>query len=85
MKTIYSPNNIDVLLHCHTCPRPHERFNAPAVQDAIRDLLNAGAIEPDGDERFSTTPLGRAWVQALCSVPPPRTAFIDEQGRVIEP
>ena len=86
MKTIYSPNNIDVLLHFAISTEPHPRRHAPSVNEAINELLFAGALVPaTGEpERFAATPLGLAWVQALCNVPPPRAAFIDEMGRVIK-
>lgn len=32
---------------------------------------------------YKTTDLGDAWVQALCNTPPPRKAFVDEQGRIL--
>jgi len=85
MDRIYSPNNIEVLLHCHTRPQPHPRLDAGAVRDAIGEFLRLGAIEPDEEANcWRTTPLGKAWVQALCNVPPPRTAFVDEHGNLIE-
>jgi hypothetical protein len=79
---IGTPNNIEVLLHYHVCPHPHPRADAPAVHDAIRMLHKAGAIEFIGGQT-KVTPLGAAWVQALCNVPVPTVAFIDEQGRVL--
>jgi len=84
METIYSPSNIEVLLHCHTCPRPHPRLEAGAVKDAIMMFLHLGAIEPDTKNNYKTTPMGKAWVQALCNVRPPRPAFVDESGNVLE-
>lgn len=84
MKTIGTPNNIDVLLHCYSCRGPHERIDAPAVQGAISELLDAGAIENVGDRIYTATALGKAWALALCNVPPPRNVFVDEQGRVLE-
>lgn len=85
METIYSPNNIEVLLHCHTCPSPHPRLEAGAVKDAITGFLHVGAIEPDPEnDCYRTTPMGKAWVQALCNVRPPRAAFVDEHGNVLK-
>lgn len=86
MTTIYSPNNIDVLLHCHASVGPHPRIEARAVQEAIDALMMVGAIAPDMrmPQCYTTTPLGHAWVQALCNVPRPKVAFIDEMGRVLE-
>lgn len=82
MKNIYSPNNIEVLLHFHTCPHPHPRIDAPAVKEAIMQFLEIGAIVVF-DDTYITTRLGHAWVDALCNTPPPRLVFIDEAGRVL--
>lgn len=31
--------------------------------------------------RYNTTELGRAWVNAICNVPLPTIAYLDEMGR----
>lgn len=85
MEKIYSPNNIEVLLHCHTRPGPHPRLDAGAVQSALAKFKQLGAIESDGTkDGYRTTPMGKAWVQALCNVPPPQAAFVDQHGNVLE-
>lgn len=87
MTNIGTPNNIDVLLHCHTSPMPHERLEAGAVQSAIAELLSMGAIKPwpeFGENAYTTTEMGAAWVKALCNVRPPRSVFVDEAGRILE-
>lgn len=84
MTTIHSPNNIDVLLHYHTRMGPHEGINAPAVIDAISFLLQLGAIKPRAAKNeYETTELGKAWVQALCNVPPPKQVFVDQLGKIL--
>lgn len=84
LRAIGTPNNIEVLLHCHTTPAPHPRRHAPAVADALALLRTLGAIEATADENVeTTTALGRAWVEALCRVPLPRAAFVDERGEVL--
>lgn len=80
---IFSPNNIEVLLHFHTSSTPHPRREAGAVADAITQFLHWGAIENVERDIFRTTPLGKAWVQALCNVPIPRRAFVDETNVVL--
>lgn len=88
MTTIGSPRNIELLLHCHLCyskPVPGlEEDTHGALMAVIHDFVITGAIERLEGYRYQTTPRGRAWVQALCNVPPPRSAFTDELGRVIE-
>lgn len=83
MNTIYSPANIETLLHFHTKAEPHPRMDAPVVADAIKTFLIMGIIEPDGKELYKTTARGVAWVKALCNTPPPTHAYLDEQGRVL--
>lgn len=82
---IYSPTNIEVLLWCHTRAKPHPQLNAPAVMEAIRMFERCGAIAPSKAEEWITTDMGKAWVAALCNVPPPTCAFVDEHGEVIKP
>ena len=43
--TLQSPNEIEVLIHCHCTPGPHPRAHAPAVQYALNKLAECGAIE----------------------------------------
>lgn len=84
MTTLDTPNNIEVLLHCHCAASPHPRIEADAVKDAIAGLLECGAIElENGVDMYRTTPLGRAWINALVRVPIPRMAFIDCDGTVL--
>lgn len=64
-----------------------ENADAPAVREITEEFLRLGVICFDNNNHgaiaYTTTDLGKAWVQALCNVPIPRTAFIDEQGRVL--
>lgn len=87
MKTLQTPVNIEVLLHCHVCPRPHPRADSPAVAEALHLLHRCGAIVPvldfGGGSHFETTSLGRAWVAALCQVPQPKQVFVDAQGQML--
>ena len=83
-----TPSDIEVLLHCYYSPTPHPRRQAPAIAESLNSFLDLGAIQPSTrpgtpDGTFSTTPLGSAWVKALCAVPPPKRVFLDEQGRII--
>lgn len=83
---IGTPNNIDVLIHYHCSPGPHERIHARAVREATEMLLNEGAIMPAPDGRkdcYNTTRKGAAWLAALENVSCPREAYIDEQGNVL--
>jgi hypothetical protein len=79
-----TPNDIEVLIHCHVSPSPHPRANAPAVQGALEWLREAGLIIK-GAEYFGTTERGRALVQVLCDTPFPAQAWVDKDGKVIKP
>jgi hypothetical protein len=86
MTTLQTPSTIEVLIHCHCTPTPHPRNHAPAVQDAIRELLEYDAIESapeDGENCYRTTPLGAAWLNALERVPIPRLVYVDTDGHVL--
>ena len=76
--TIYSPNNIMVLIQCYLL-QPIERYEAAAVQEALKMPVKEGS-----NQMYETTPLGKAWLQAALNVAIPKSAFIDEQGRVIK-
>lgn len=83
---IGTPNNIEVLLHCHTATTPHPRKDAPAVTAALTTLFHAGCIDPGATPgSYVTTPLGEAWVQAMCNVEIPRVAYVDTQGQILSP
>lgn len=88
---IYCPFNVDILMWYHSRCEPHPRIDIPAVISFTNELLRLGIIEPckmatdvDGTNIYQTTPIGSAWVKAICNVPMPKTAFVDEQGRVIQ-
>ena len=83
--TLDSPLRIKILLHYHVSPEPWPGPCRPDVE--ILEFLAAGVIEHSGDSdpgSFKTTPLGQAWVAALCNVPLPRTVFVDELDRIIK-
>lgn len=42
-----SLNDIEVMMHCHCTPTPHERADAMAVKGAYNMLLAQGMIIPD--------------------------------------
>lgn len=87
--TIATPNNIDVLLHYFRgSNEPHPRLEAPAVQEALDLFVQCGALERvNGSENYGiyrVTPMGKAWVSALCLTEIPQRAFVDAHGRVLD-
>ncbi len=85
--TIMTPNNIEVLLHFYTTSAPHPRRDAQAVINATQLLLEFKCIEPSPgpSERncYRTTPLGAAWVRALCNVEMPTVTYVDSAGNIL--
>lgn len=84
LATIFSPARIRILLHCHTIPDPLPNWDSPMVAGVLNEFKKSGVIEQTTHNCYVTTPLGRAWVNALFRVEMPRPAFIDEQGRVLD-
>lgn len=68
-----TPNDIDVLLWCHTRGVRHERWEAPAVQGAHLWMVDCGLIKlaRDSSEIYETTDRGRVLVEMLCDTPLP--------------
>jgi hypothetical protein len=87
-ETIHSPLAIEILMWHHTRMDAYSwPSEATAQPQEIERLKRLGALRetsfPDG-MRLTITPLGTAWVKAICNTPIPREAFIDGHGRVIE-
>ena len=78
-----TPNDIEILIHCHTSSADHPRKGAPAVVLAFRGLEKNGLIEWCDRECYHTTDRGVAHVQVLCSTPWPEKAWVDQNGNVI--
>lgn len=68
-----SPNDIEVLIHCHCGVGPHEREGAPAVRAAIARFIADGIIDltPDAKGHYHTTARGAALMAMLCTTPMP--------------
>jgi len=79
-----TPNDIDVLLHCHCCPGEHPRIGAPAVDGAIEMLFGEGLIERSGEHGcYATTEKGRAHVRQICNLPFPQRKWFGHDGNII--
>jgi hypothetical protein len=80
-----TPNELEILIHCHTTPTAHPRHDAPAVQEALAWFMEDGIIKPTDTCRvFTTTNKGRAWLSDILATPMPRQAWINSSGKVIE-
>lgn len=86
MTSIYSPHNIQILLWCHISSEPYSNMDTPAAEQSFKELEACGAIAKTPVANvWATTPLGKAWVQALCNVPPPTLIYVDEMGQPLNP
>lgn len=73
---IYTPSNLELLLHCHYSPVPHPRFHAPAIQDGIAYLAKHHMIEPSSEDNvWQTTDKGKFYINFLMAVPFPLTVW----------
>lgn len=81
-----TPNDIEVLLHCHVSPTPHPRLEYPGVSESLRMLKGAGLItQTDGMyNTYETTPRGRAHVEQLCNLELPRLQWVSRDGVVLD-
>ena len=81
-----TPNAIEVLIHCHVCPLPHPRCDAPAVFEELQSMFRNGLIEPipDSPGCYRTTARGRAHIQQLCETTWPVQAWIGADGNRID-
>jgi len=86
MSIRFTPLHIQLLLHCYMSSETYEPWSG-AILSRLHELEGAGAVLPDGESptTFETTDLGDAWVLAICNMPPPRVAYLDAQGKEIEP
>jgi hypothetical protein len=73
-----TPNDIEVLLHCHCSLEPHPRNHAPAVEAALGMFIRQGIIECGSKkDTFNVTERGAVLVQMLCDTPFPITNWTD--------
>lgn len=89
-ESINSPAAVTLLLKCRTQPDSCWGSEIGSL-DFVQAWLKAGVIKRDSPWDggiasgyvYKTTPLGDAWVKAICNVPMPNSVFVDEQGRVL--
>lgn len=88
MKNLYCPAYIEALLHCHCSPEPLRE--APVNEAAVKLLESSGMITPrvvpaGHPQTYTTTPLGAAYVDSLCLLPPPSAVYVDVLGNQFPP
>lgn len=67
---MWTPYDIEVVLHHYVSPAPFEREDAPAYEDVVRRLTDLGIIAHNGT-RYKTTPLGEGLIKLWLCTPLP--------------
>ncbi len=84
---IHCPAHVEFLMHCHCSPEPFERWDVPMFVSLAKNWVDLGIIARNTNLEvapvYSTTPLGKAWVNAICNTPLPKSVYVDEMGRVL--
>lgn len=84
---IHCPAHVEFLMHCHCSPEPFERWGVPMFMELASVWTGRGIIRRTTNEAvapvYTTTDLGKAWVNAICNTPLPKQVFVDEMGRVL--
>ena len=79
-----TPNNIDILIHCHCCADEHPRSDAPAVIKGIQFLVDNGLIMlREKGTTFVTTEKGASHLRQLCNLEFPRQVWISSIGNIL--
>lgn len=73
-----TPVEVEVLLHCFYRPEPPPSAT-PAYRAAVGKLLGMSVIV-SREGAYECTPLGDAWVKAICKTPAPKQVFVDASG-----
>jgi len=80
-----TPNDIEILIHCHVSSQVHPRYDAPAVRATLEKFEEVGLIEKaEGATYYRTTEMGDAYVRVLCSTPLPTRRWVDQNGNPID-
>ena len=78
--TTMTPNELDVLLHYHTFIEEHPRLKAPAVQDALKNLIKKELLTVEKGEKkgiYHSTERGKIWLEMILSTPLPIMKWSD--------
>ena len=78
-----TPNDIEILIHCHCSPVRHPRWHAPAVSESLNSMERNGLIVQVSDGIYKTTDRGRAHLHQLCTLPWPVKKWVDYKGNEI--
>jgi len=79
-----TPNDIEILIHCHVSPTIHPRAGATGVKAALRSMERNGLIEELDGFRYTTTSRGKAHIEQMCRLKWPVEAWVGADGKIIE-
>lgn len=79
---LFSPLEIEVLLHYYYSPDPHPKHNTEVVSNIIHKFRNDGIFTVQVQPQL--TDKGKAWLTIILNTPYPKQAFVDQQGNVIK-
>jgi len=79
---MFTPNDIEVLIHCHVCPNPYPRASAPAVKSTIEKFKALDLIKPT-DNYYTTTLKGHSLLLAMQKTPMPLLAWVDKENKIL--
>lgn len=78
-----TPLHLKLLIHCYCNPEEFSPWSDTA-QEFLNDFVVQGVARRLDGNIFELTKLGEAWLNAIRSVPVPRIAYLDAQGREID-
>ncbi len=76
---IWTPYQINIVLHYHCSPAPWPLPHAPIFKDTMDDLVSKGLLEVVNADlhQYEATDRGRALIEMWCATPIPRPVFVD--------
>jgi hypothetical protein len=82
--SIWTPYQINIVLHYHCSPGPWPLWTAPIFAETVGALVSDGLLEPSDDGMrpteahcYRTTERGKALVEFWCATPMPQPMFVD--------
>lgn len=75
---LWSPFEIEIILHHHYSLAPFPRESAPAYQGILDRLVESGILQPHEEKgAYVTTSKGNALVCMWCDTPEPVQKYLD--------
>lgn len=79
---LFSPLEIEVLLHYYYSSDPHPKHNTEGVSDIIHKFRVDGIFTDQVQPQL--TDKGNAWLKTILNTPYPNQVFVDHYGNVIQ-